>query len=84
MTDAKFDTQNDIGEDDIDPILTEQNEYDRINNMIDDMYDDIIARFQSGSVTISNPYIMRFMTKNDFIDWIINNNEYIANILESK
>ena len=84
MTDSNFDPSNNTIEDDIDPELSKQNEYDRIMDTINDLYSDVIMRFRSGSTTISNPYIMQMMTKTDFVNWIINNNEYVASILEAK
>ena len=58
-----------------------ETECDRINNMIDILYENVIVLFQRGNMPISNPDIIPSMTKADFIEWIINNNDYVASFL---
>lgn len=67
----------------MDTEFTNQDDYDRMIDSIDNLY-SVIVKFQTGESTISHPYAMRFMTKIDFVNWIINNNKYVSDILKQK
>lgn len=83
MTDTyayRFEPQTHLFEDEIDSEIMEESEYDIIIDMIDNLY-SVIQKFQSGNAIVSNPCVIPYMTKNDFVSWIVNNNEYVSNIL---
>jgi hypothetical protein len=71
-------------ENEIDEEYGENEEYNYIINRIDNMYEDVIVNFQSGRTKIYNPDIMKYMTRDHFFNWIINQNEYVANVLKSR
>jgi hypothetical protein len=64
--------------------VDEEDEYEYLMERINDMYDDVIMKFQSGQGIIFNPTIIRYMTRKNFFKWIIDNNDYVANVLQSK
>lgn len=76
----KFESHDDTT---MDTEVVDQNDYDRIIDTIDNLY-SVIEKFQSGESEIFHPYAMRFMTKSDFVNWIINNNKHVSDILRAK
>jgi hypothetical protein len=67
----------------MDTEFTNQDDYDRTIDMIDNLY-SVIVKFQTGESITSHPYAMRFMTKTDFVNWIIYNNKRVSDILRPK
>jgi hypothetical protein len=57
-------------------------EYDNITDTIDMLYYNVVVPFQSGNILVSNPDIIPYMTRSDFIKWIIDNNDYVANFIK--
>ncbi len=69
--------------DDVDITILEMDKRDRIINTMDNLYTDIICRFQSGTIQIYHPHVIPFLSRTDFINWIINNNETVAKIINN-
>ena len=59
--------------------------HDRINSLYDQLakiYDQTIGSYQRREHTIYNPYIFRKITKQMFIQWVIDNNPDLESEIE--
>ena len=67
-------TQSDL---EVEQMETEILHQDQLNTMYDKLgyiYDQVIGSYRKGEQIIYNPNICKRMTKNIFIEWVIENN----------
>ncbi len=63
-------------------------EYDDNNNKkyillkkIEVLYNSVFKDFRNGDKIVYNPYIMSKLSLEKFVDWIVENNKYVADIM---
>ena len=49
---------------------------------INKLYDEIITTFKTGQAIVYSPYVFNYLSKEKFLEWLIQNNKDIAKILQ--
>lgn len=76
---------NILGNSETDYFIQDSIDNERLStiNKINELYNNVIEKFRKGELDVYNPDIFCRLTRNNFIDWIINHNPHVAEIFEN-